>query len=141
MNDATNQSDGNASGDGGHQQESQRHLNLLCTLAATNGGFYIIPPIEVQNDPSCLAAEDVIEQLSGTTWRLRFQDGSERALRFPDFMILLYNLEQITAQIELLEAAGIQDVRSRFGLRTTIDETVVMQPTIVRELLRKTAKL
>jgi hypothetical protein len=67
-------------------------IELAAAIARGGRAFRVFPPAEVTQDASVLDRDDAAVRLVGTRWWLRFADGGEHLLTFPELMVLTHNL-------------------------------------------------
>src|SRR5438270_6122623 len=101
-------------------------IDLAIEIVQLGKAFQVFPPAEVTQDPGLLDRDDAAAKLVATKWWLRFADGGEHLLTFPELMIVTQNL------IGLL-------TRARDGNPTAFSASVpnLMNPETVRFLLGK----
>jgi hypothetical protein len=97
-------------------------IDLVADIAQQGKAFNVFPPAEVTNEPAVLDRDDAAAKLIATKWWLRFSDGAEHLLTFPELMIITHNLIALMTK----PSAGF-----------TISIPNLMNPETVRFLLGK----
>jgi len=86
-------------------KQMQRVINLVGQIFELGRAFKVYPPKEVTDNPSVLKDQFVSEKLMDTKWWLRFHDGEEALLDFPEILALVHQLREVRRQ---LETSGVQ---------------------------------
>lgn len=99
---------------------SRERVSLLSQLIykCTSEGkeFRLYPPDEVCQDPQVLKADEIIEKLDGTTWVIRYRDGTEEELSLAETLSFLHELRSVLQQIDTADpAAGDLRVKIDFA--------------------------
>ena len=83
---------------------SRERVSLLSSLIykCTSEGkeFRLYPPDEVCQNPDVLKSEDILEKLDGTTWVIRYRDGTDEELTFAETLSFLHELRSVLRQID-----------------------------------------
>ena len=95
--------------------------------------FRVTAPPEYTQDPSVVVRDGLVENLSGTQWKLDFSDGTQETLEFAELMVLTYNLTVAFSEIKRHQQPGMPALNLR--LQFTISE--IMTDAVCREVLGK----
>lgn len=105
---------------------------LMGFAVKTGGGFKIIPPSDVSVTDPVFESDEVIEELSGTTWQVAFRNGEGDKIEFVDLVLFLFNYRAVARQVRELDDNAGKPVAIK--LVATADPRRVMKAAIVREL-------
>jgi hypothetical protein len=106
-------------------------IALVGEIVEQGKTFKVFPPAEVTQDPDVLDRNDAAAKLLGTKWWVRFADGGEQLLTFPELMIVTHNLIAVMTQVRQREQAGEN------ASPVSISVPNLMSPETVRFLLSK----
>jgi hypothetical protein len=73
-------------------------IDLVGDVVRLGKAFKAFPPAELTRDPGLLDRDDAAARLVGTKWWLRFADGGEQVLTFPELMVVTHNLIAMMTQ-------------------------------------------
>lgn len=108
------------------EERLQFVIDLAIEIVQLGKSFQVFPPAEVTQDPGLLDRDDAAAKLVATKWWLRFADGGEHLLTFPELMIVTQNLIGLLTQ-----------VRDGTPSNFTVSVPNLMNPETVRFLLGK----
>ena len=105
----------------------------------SNASFKVYPPLEVIEDPTVVASDDVVERLKDKQFQVVFNDETSEILSLAELIMFTENLIFVAIQMQelTLKARSYNVERANFTIQSNVFPHRMLMPELVKLLFTK----